>query len=147
MLSTATAPAPRPTYPDASRTLIAADARTRELAEAMVRLNAEGEATEAALLREGFSAHELRHHADAARALANGIFVRHEPPRPSEIELTAKAYVELTAEVLADADAMAARLYGLGYTHDQIARIWPKLMARIARRYATLPIPNAPVHQ
>ena len=66
-------PPPRASFPDASRTLVAADARTRELAQAMVRLNAEGECTEAALLREGFSKFELEHLAPAARGIADGI--------------------------------------------------------------------------
>ena len=132
----------RASFPDASRTLVAADARTRDLAQAMVRLNAEGECTEAALLREGFSKFELEHLAPAARGIADGIFVRHdEAPKPTDAELLAIAIESVPA--LTDGSALARALRGK-LTPDQLARTWPKFCTTLAARIARLPVPASP---
>lgn len=131
---------PRASFPDSSRTIVTADARTRELAQAMVRLNAEGECTEAALLREGFSRFELEHLAAAARGLADGIFVRHdETPRPTDADLLAIA-LEAVPSVSNGSD-LARALRGK-LTPDQLARTWPKFCTTLAARIAKLPIPG-----
>lgn len=134
-------PPSRASYPESSRTLVAADARTRDLAQAMVRLNAEGECTEAALLREGFSKFELEHLAPAARGIADGIFVRHdEAPKPTDEDLLAIALesVPTLTNGTALARALRARL-----TPDQLARTWPKFCTTLAARIAKLPVPAA----
>lgn len=153
-MQTATAPTPaarpfpRPSYPESSRTIQTADARTRELAEAMVRLNAEGEATRSALRREGFSDFELDTLSDAARSIADRMFVRQdavETPRgPTDDELLTTATQAIPS---IDAHRIAQKLYGAGMTHDHLARVWPKLMTRLAGALARSPIPNAPVAQ
>jgi len=131
---------PRASFPDSSRTIVTADARTRELAEAMVRLNAEGECTEAALLREGFSRFELEHLASAARGLADGIFVRHDTaPQPTDADLLAIALEAVPA--LTTGTALARALRGK-LTPDQLARTWPKFCTTLAARIAKLPIPT-----
>ena len=78
MFSPDAAVLPRPAYPDAARIVETADKRTRELAEAMIRLNVEHPdgATQATLLIEGFSPHEQQHLGPVARQLANRKFVR-----------------------------------------------------------------------
>lgn len=146
-MHTALAQAPRPAvFPHASRTLVHADQRTRALADAMVRLNAEGGATDLALLSEGFSEAELRHHGDAARALANRRFVRQVEPRPepSDDELIDTALDRVGG--LIDAGLIVSRLRGdTVFTPDRIARIWPRLCTRLATTIAKLPVPGSSV--
>ncbi len=137
----------RPTT-QSSRTLQSAERRTRDLAAAMLRLNGEGGCTEALLLAEGFSRYELSHYADAARQIANAGFVR------QVAEYAAMAPLRTDEELLAiavdrcggliDIGQIVASLRGAEFTHDSIARIWPKLCARLARQVALLPVPGAP---
>ncbi|HYI27575.1 MAG TPA: hypothetical protein VD863_06955 [Bradyrhizobium sp.] len=135
----------RPSYPASSRTLVTADARTRALAAAMIRLNSEGGCTEALLLAEGFSAFELKHKADAARALANKEFVRDvaeeaaAAPFKSDDELLAIAADRCTGLIGEGAIYTALRCADL--TNDTIARLWPKICARLAHGVALLPVP------
>lgn len=150
-MQTATAeairPAGPPLYHQHSRTVQHADRRTRELADAYLRLYAEtGEATESALLREGFSRAELVHHGDAAKALADARFVRSEeaPAPPTDQELLATA---LGAVEMATAERLARQCYAAGMTHDQLARIWPKLVVKLAAWTTAMPIPDAPRRQ
>lgn len=134
----------RPLPTQASVTIINADLRTRQLAEAMVRLNAEGEATEAALLREGFSRYELQHLAEAARGVANTIFVRveQEPPPPSDEDLIELSFRRAVARQSIDPLQLRTIMRGIYITDDVAARIWPKLCARLARHVALMPIPG-----
>ncbi|MFA5897911.1 MAG: hypothetical protein WC829_02240 [Hyphomicrobium sp.] len=144
--STRPALRPRPAYPDSSRTLVTADARTRELAASMLRLNAEGSCTETLLLREGFSRHELIHLCVAATQIANQGFVRQvaegaqQAPLKTDDELLAIAFDRCGG--LVNIGDIVARLRGAQFTHDTIARLWPKLCARLARQVALLPIPG-----
>lgn len=140
--------APRPAFPQSSRTLEHADQRTRQLAEAMVRLNGEsmGGATEEALLREGFSRAELRHHTPAATQLANARFVRQVAeaagmaPLKSDEELLAIALDR--AGGLIDPGQIVAVLRSADFTHETLARLWPRLMQRLAHKVARLPVPE-----
>lgn len=115
---TATLAPPRPL--GGSHTIQHADLRTRELAEAMVKLNAEGGCTDAALLREGFSAAELRHHGDAARALADGIFVRTDRTADEPEPLPVRMARDIVAGVGRDSSAVVT-LQRRGYTGAEIA--------------------------
>jgi hypothetical protein len=134
-------------YVQSSRTLQSADKRTRALADTMLRLNGEGECTEALLLAEGFSRYELSHYAEAARQLANAGFVR------QVAEYAATAPLRTDEELLAiavdrcggliDIGQIVASLRGAEFTHDSIARIWPKLCTKLARQVALLPVPGA----
>ncbi len=143
-MQSATAIPARPLPAQASVTIINADLRTRQLAEAMVKLNAEGGCTEAALLREGFSRYELTQLAEAARAVANQIFVRiDEPVQPTDDEL-----IEASASralQLVDATRIRAQMKGIQITDDTMARIWPKVCAKLAHHVALLPIPSQKV--
>jgi hypothetical protein len=149
MLS-ATEPHPRPSYPASSQIVVITDKRTRDLAAAMLRLNAEaqdtGGCTDALLLAEGFSLHELETLAPAARQLANQGFVRQvadDPiPRKTDDELLAIALDRCGG--LVDVGQIVAKLRGeLSFTHDSLARIWPRLAVKLAKRVATTPIPDA----
>lgn len=145
---------PRSAYPDSSRTLEHADLRTRQLADAMLRLNAETACgcTEEALLREGFSAAELRHHRAAATQLANHSFVRQvaeaagKAPLKTDDELLAIALDRVGG--LVDEGQIVAALRGANSGHDPaftcetIARLWPRLCARLAKQVARLPVPE-----
>lgn len=145
MLASTIAP-PRPLPRQASKTIISADLRTRHLAEAMVRLNAEGEATRAALLREGFSAHELDHLGTAANALARNLFVREDKaPEPTDDELVEALVSRLLPRL--DAAALRQAAAGLSIDPDRAAHIWPRLCTRLARQVAVLPFPGAPITQ
>lgn len=132
----------RTSYPESSRTIQHADQRTRELADAMLRLNAEDTATETALLREGFSAAELRHHSPAATQIANHSFVRQvaeaagRAPLKTDDELLAIALDRVGG--LVDEGQIVAALRGANSGHDPaftcetIARLWPRLCAPLA---------------
>lgn len=135
----------RPLPTQSSKTIISADKRTRELAQAMVKLNAEGVCTVEALLREGFSHYELNHLADAARAVANGIFVRveAEPAPPSDDDLVELSLQKAVTRKSFDPLQLRTVMRGLYMTDDVIARIWPKLCVKLAAHVARLPLPGA----
>lgn len=103
-----------------SHTIQHADGRTRALAEAMVKLNAEGGCTEEALLREGFSPAELRHHSAAATALANGLFVRSDRTAEEVEPLPVRMARDIVAGVGRDSSAVVT-LQRRGYTGAEIA--------------------------
>lgn len=138
--ATATASPARP-YVQTSRTLQHADRRTRQLADAMLRLYGEcGEATEPALIREGFSKAELAHHGDAAHALAELTRIRHDDtPQPTDDELVAHALTSVSSL----GDRLVTTLRAAMLNDDQIARIWPKFCTTLASRIARLPQPGA----
>jgi hypothetical protein len=138
------APAVRAPYVQHSRTVQHADRRTHQLADAMLRLYAEcGEATEAALIREGFSRAELAHHGEAAHVLAEQKRIRHDeaPPPPTDDELLATA---LGAVDMPGAERIARQCYAAGLSHEQLTRIWPKLAVKLAARTAATSVPPAP---
>lgn len=145
--TTATAVPPRPAYPDAARIVVDTDRRTREMAEAMLRLNAEGGCTETTLQLEGFSLHEQRKLGLVARQIANNGFVRQvdeQFARKTDEELLAIALDRVGG--LIDAGQIVASLRGdLSFTHDSIARIWPRLMVKLATKLAKVPVPAAQV--
>lgn len=135
---------PRPAYPAASRILQTVDRRTRELAGAMNRLNAEramsGGCTDVLLHLEGFSDHELRQLGPTAERLAKVGFVRQdgvnadEPP-PDEL---------LIAEALKLFEQLPAALVGklrARLDDDTLARLWPKIATSAASRLARSPLP------
>lgn len=136
---------PRPVWPEASRITVDADRLTRELAEAMIRLHTEHPegCTEITLDREGFSAYEQQTLGPAARKLANGIFVK----RIDETfaRFTDEQLLEIALDRvggLVDTGQIVVSLRGdLAFTHDSIARIWPKLMTKLATKLAITPIP------
>lgn len=102
-------------------TLSAGDRRIRELAHTMFELNARGECTEALLLAEGFSRHELETFGPAAKTLANHRFVRrvdidHTVPTP----LAERMAAVIVAKVGAEKSAVAA-LQAAGFTGPEIA--------------------------
>lgn len=131
-----------PTYPDSSRTIVQQDTRTRELAEAMVRLNAEGECTVSGLRREGFSAYELEHLADAARTIANGIFVKRldDSPRQSDEELIRLGAASVAG--LIDEGIIVATLREQGFTNANIARLWDRIVVKAVARIAKVAKPE-----
>lgn len=137
-------------FPNPSRTLSQADRRIRDLAETMVRLNAEtsmtGGCTRTLLRAEGFSDHELDQYTDAATQLANSRFVRDVAAE----DLTPPTDEELIDHVSSRAiDTMVAparlrQLFkGALIDDDRMFRIWPKVCARIARQVATMPVAGA----
>lgn len=137
----------RPAYPDVPRMVETTDRRTREMADEMVRQNAEepGGCTEASMLLAGFSFHEQKHLGPTARQIATGKFVRqdhHELQPLSDEEVLAIALNRTGG--LVDAGQIVAALRGdLALTPDRIARIWPQLMVRLAAGIAKLPVPGA----
>lgn len=143
-----TGPRPAPAvYPASSTVLEGHDKRLHELADTMHRLLVEGgECTRGLLLSEGFSNHELDRMGTAARQLANRRFVRQddagEPKPPTDDELLDEAYIAVVG--LIDIGLVTSTLRGkLLWTHDRIARIWPRLMPRLASTIAKTPIPRA----
>ena len=135
---------PRPAYPDTARIVVTADRRTRELADTMLRLNAEHPegCTETTLLLEGFSLHEQGELGPTARRLANQGFVRQDdapPPPPSDDDLI--------AEAVAMHDPLFRRLVirlraRPDFNEDVLARIWPKFVTRVASRIARAALPE-----
>ena len=136
---------PRPAYPDASRIVVDADRRTRQLADAMLRLNAEDPdgCTEITLDREGFSPYEQQTLGPAARKLADGLFVRHltaDLPEFTDDELIAIALDKVAG--LVDIGQIHATLRAdWRFSNATIARIWTVLRTRIAANIARSPIP------
>ncbi len=140
--------ATRAQYPASSKTLEANDRRIHDLAKAMLRLNAEGACTEALLLQEGFSTHELALHGTAAKRLADVGFVRQlateaslEPFETDE-QLLERAVGHVGG--LIDVGQIVAGLRTLDFTHETIARLWPRLTQRLAKTLArsTMPVTN-----
>lgn len=140
---------PRPAYPDAPRIVETADRRTRELAEAMLRLNPEGGGcTETSLQLEGFSLHEQRCLGPVARRLANLGFVRQDAA--SERAPSARAAHEIDEELVAEAlrlDAPLLRQLAIklrarsDFDEDTLARLWPRIATGLASRLARAPLP------
>jgi len=133
---------PRPTYPDVSRIVETADRRTREMADAMLRLHAEHPdgCTETTLLIEGFSTHEQQQLGPTAKRLANLGFVRQveAPPKPTDEELIAEA-IGLHGPLF---DRLVVKLRARPeFNEDALARIWPKLCTGLASRLARAPLP------
>jgi len=136
---------PRARLPFASSIVAGADKRTRQLAEAMIHLNAEDlrGCTETTLQLEGFSLHEQAELGPTARALANTRFVRQAQeaePHPSDDELLAaalKAFSPLTGlgslvrQLRADPD----------YSEDVLGRIWPRIATGAASLTARAALP------
>lgn len=146
-LATATDPrSPRPApavYPASSKSLEAADRRCRALADAMYRLSIEGEVTDVLLMQEGFSRHEIELYRISAGRLVDQRRTRSveaEPPLTDD-ELLARA-LDRTGGLI-DTGLVVAKLRGALFTPDQIARIWPRLMVKLAAILATSPIPGA----
>lgn len=141
--STSAAAPPRASYPDVPRIVETVDLRTRQIADIMVRLNAEHPegCTETTLLLEGVSPHEQRHYGPAARQLANGTFQRQdavlESNPPSDDMLVAEGLKVFDGL----APAFAIKLRGLGFDDDVLARLWPRLATGGASRLARSPLP------
>lgn len=141
--STGGAVLPRPTYPDSPRIVQAADRRTREVADIMLRLNAENPdgCTETTLLLEGVSMHEQRELGAVARLLANKQFVRQDceqvaPPTDDD----------LIAEALSLHDPLFRRLViklraRPEFNEDVLARLWPRIVTRLAAKLAKAAMP------
>ena len=148
MHATATHPAgfapPRAAYPNVPRIVASVDLRLREIADIMVRLNAEHPegCTETTLLLEGVSPHEQREYGHAARQLANGTFVRQDgvlkPEPPSDDMLLAEGLRVFEGMVPALAIKLRARD---GFDDDVLARLWPRLVPAGASRLARSPLP------
>lgn len=137
--TTATAVPPRPAYPDAARIVVDTDRRTREMAEAMLRLNAEGGCTETTLQLEGFSLHEQRKLGTVARLIANTGFVRtvEPPPQPTDDEIIAEA-LALGAPLLR---RLVIRLRA-HHSDDALGRTWRKIATGLASQIARAPLPE-----
>lgn len=139
----------RPVYPEAARIVVDTDRRTRELAEAMVRLNAEHPdgCTEVTLDREGFSAYEQRTLGPAATKIANSVFMRQlgDDPTNAFARHTDEQLIEIALGKVGgmlDIGQIVASLRGdLNFTNESIARIWPALRTRIAASIARSPVP------
>jgi|EndMetStandDraft_7_1072992.scaffolds.fasta_scaffold98992_2 hypothetical protein len=125
-------------------TLNAADTRIRQLGDAMYEMLADrGECTRALLRAEGFSTHELDTYGDAARTYANARFVRQIEPEGftrSDDEIVEIA-VDAGLGLVGDAQIATAAL-ARGLTPQQIARVWPRILRKLAVRLATLPTPQ-----
>lgn len=137
---------PRPLPGAASSVLVDADRRTRQLADAMLRLNAEHPdgCTEVTLAHEGFSAHEQRTLGPTARQLANGLFVRRireaDLPEFTDDELIAIALDKVAG--LIDIGLIHSALRNDGrFSNATLARLWPALRTRIAASIALAPVP------
>ena len=149
MFHASTVPAavlPRPAYPEAPRILQTVDRRTRELAEAMNRLNAEnamtGGCTDVLLRLEGFSDHELRTIGPVAQLLANNRFVRQDavitPEPPSDAMLVAEAsalHDELFRSLVIKLRARP------DFHEDRLAAIWPLIRKDLALKMASAALP------
>lgn len=145
----ATAPAthntpPRASFPAVSRIHERTDLRTREMAEAMIRLNAEHPdgCTETTLRLEGFSDYEQRQLGEAAHAIANGSFVRRVdldgPARPTDEELIKQA-IRLYDTGL---DALLAKLRARPHFGEAtLVRLYPRIRAGAAARVRQAPLP------
>ena len=121
-------------------TLSAADKRTRALAGTMFELNAGGTCTEALLLAEGFSQHELATYGNAARALANHRFVKKLDA--VDEQLTDEEIIALVLDRcggLLGAPAIIAQLRGAKIPSETIARLWEAITAKLATCVAKLP--------
>ncbi len=136
-------PHPRPSYPASSQIITIVDRRTRELASAMLRLHAEGGCTEATLLAEGYSRHELAELGDAARRLANQDFVRQVETAPlrTDDELLDIAADRCTG-LFNEGQIVAALRSDLSFTLESISRIWPRLTDRLALKVRGMPAPK-----
>lgn len=136
---------PRPLPGAASSILVDADRRTRQMADAMVRLNAEHPdgCTEVTLDREGFSPHEQKTLGPAARRLANGLFVKHVDE--TFARLTDEQLIEIALDKVAgliDIGLIHSALRNDGrFSNATLARLWPALRTRIAASIALAPIP------
>ncbi len=135
----------RALFPDVSRIHEQADRRTRDLAETMIRLNAEDPrgCTEATLLIEGFSFTEQAQLGDAARLLANSRFVRQAaeaPARPSDDELLRAALAAFSPMVGLGALLRALRA-DPDYSEDVLGRIWPRIATGAASLTARAALP------
>lgn len=122
-------------------TLTAAEKRTRQLAQKMFDLNAHGTCTDILLYQEGFSRHELATFGNAARELANGLFVRRDDleaivkaPLRSDNELLAIA-LDRCGGLVGEGDIIAT-LRRSGFQVDTIDRLWERLVPKIAKRIA-----------
>lgn len=117
---------PRPSYPGVSRIVESADLRTRELAEAMLRLNADHPdgCTEATLLIDGFSIHEQAQLGPVARQLANRVFVREvgdEASGPSPKADLAERMAAVMVREVGRSDSAVAALQQAGFSGREIA--------------------------
>lgn len=117
---------PRPTYPDVSRIVETADRRTRELADAMLRLNAEHPdgCTEATLLIDGFSVHEQAQLGPVARQLANRVFVREvgdEASGPTPKSDIVERMATIMVRQVGRSESAVAALQQAGFSGREIA--------------------------
>lgn len=141
--SAAVASPPRATFPTVSRIHEKTDRRTRELAEAMVRLKAEHPdgCTETTLQLEGFSLYEQRQLGIPAQLLANGMFVRQdhvEPAPPTDEQLLDEA-LTLHQPML---DRLLVKLRARPhFNEDALARLWPRIATGLATRIAKAALP------
>lgn len=136
---------PRAAYPNVPRVVERTDRRTRQLADAMVRLNGDDlrGCTDERLLHEGFSPYEIEHLKPAAAQIANGAFVRQDAviaPEPPSDEM-------LVAEASALHDELFRRLViklraRPDFHEDRLAALWPKLRKHFSLRCASLPLPE-----
>lgn len=141
----------RARFPDVSRIHEQADRRTRALANAMIRLNAEDPqgCTEATLLVEGFSAHEQAQLGPAARQLANAAFVRQAREafaRPSDDELLRAALAAFSPMAGLGALLRALRA-DPDYSEDVLGRIWPRIATGAASLTARAALPPRLGHE
>lgn len=116
-------------------------ARTEQLADRMFELYAEaGEASETALLREGFSRYELTTLGPAAIQIAEKRRIRpSEGFTRTDEEWCAIAATE--AAGLIDEQAIFAHLRRFGIPSPVLGKIWPRLMRKLAASLALRSIP------
>lgn len=117
---------PRPTYPDVSRIVETADRRTRDMAEAMLRLKAEHPegCTETTLLIEGFSVHEQAQLGPVARQLADRVFVRevgNEDTGPAPRADIAERMATIMVRQVGRSESAVAALQQAGFSGREIA--------------------------
>lgn len=123
-------------------TLSSADKRIHQLAHSMFELNANGGCTEALLLAEGYSRHELATLGDAARVLANHRFVRADDAgEPTDEEVLAIAVDRCIG--LVGTAAIITTLREARLQPRTIARMWDKITVKLATTVAKLPQPSA----
>lgn len=135
-------------FPNSSKSLEAFDKRTRQISDIAYRLHCEGaEITESLLLSEGVSLHEQSVHWTAAKQLLKARLNRQLRAEPADRGKTDEQLIDEALAItggLVDVATVVAAIRGkLLWSHDQLARLWPKIAVKLAARIATAPIPGA----
>jgi hypothetical protein len=127
------------------KVVTAADQRVRELAHSIFELNAGGGCTEALLLAEGYSRHELEIFGPAARQLVDRRVIR-KVDEPAEgfswsEDDVASVFDDTCAGLIDIGDAIAA-LRRRGVPISAIHRAWPRLAVKMASAIAKMTAPS-----